>query len=773
MKKTLFQFLILLAVAAAAQVVQEHNITDAEWIKNKLKEIYALINENYPGYLSYDLDSISNSKMSETELEKIKNELKIISKNVEKLGGGSLTRIENKKIREKINVNLSQIKHNINAIKNNQINTQKKESVLNKFCNEPKLYLQGIFSSTEEKAIRDSLLNDKELKKFNITNASCKGKGTELTLSYMSFLNPSKCYPTTYGMLSCSYEQPYWIISSCDGATKLDSVKGIKISLSGYDRKQLESDLKDSLFSEIKILKTDIKKVLYCPSPPSATLKIPTIVKETCPLKEGNDTLRIPKNKIDSTWKVTVDDCDTQIGAGIALKSGKHTLKFTHECYEDIDIIFDKNKIDEKTFDSLISKIDVPKKAYVTFIAKNKNGKTVNDSIWIDSRVYNVDNIYGLSLDVDVCADIRVGIDREKLKCEKELQLKQNSIETCYYEVTKEDIGPKMIDVAGGIFSIADGFPKIEIKPFSIGTHEVTQELWEYVMEYENKAGSAKKETIISKHRDEINPKWSTNGCDGKNRPMFYISMNQVREFIKKLNNITGKNYRLPTELEWEYVARGGKNNVDYSYEEVKEKKTRTDGLIGYRIKNTSILKDTVKYDTTYYYEDIEKIDSTPAFTYTRQKYNKESVYTDTMIIDTVQVKIIKDTKIDTIKYKKHDIYIADTIKVYDSQDECYAVEDISGANKVTEITGKEETIYGILGNVWEWVDEWFMNPKIKTSDYCIVRGYGWFGSFGIGAGREVRSCGNAAPTEEGHPTKEGYLKKGRFIGFRLAHDKN
>ena len=74
----------------------------------------------------------------------------------------------------------------------------------------------------------------------------------------------------------------------------------------------------------------------------------------------------------------------------------------------------------------------------------------------------------------------------------------------------------------------------VTLSDFYIGKYEVTQKEWRDIM------GS--------------NP----SHFKGDNLPVEKVSWNDIQKFIKKLNTKTGLNYRLPTEAEWEYAARGG-----------------------------------------------------------------------------------------------------------------------------------------------------------------------------------------------------------------------
>ena len=112
-----------------------------------------------------------------------------------------------------------------------------------------------------------------------------------------------------------------------------------------------------------------------------------------------------------------------------------------------------------------------------------------------------------------------------------------------------------MVYVSGGTFTMgatseqgSDAYDwekpahSVTLSGYYIGKYEVTQELWEAVM------GS--------------NP----SHFKGDNLPVEMVSWDDVQEFLRKLNAMTGKRYRLPTEAEWEFAARGGNSSRGYKY---------------------------------------------------------------------------------------------------------------------------------------------------------------------------------------------------------------
>ncbi len=126
-----------------------------------------------------------------------------------------------------------------------------------------------------------------------------------------------------------------------------------------------------------------------------------------------------------------------------------------------------------------------------------------------------------------------------------------------YEVITVNGVTFKMIKVQGGTFTMGatpdhgtedpwnDEWPthEVTVSSFSIGQTEVTQELWQAVM------GS--------------NPSYFTSDA---NRPVETVSWDECQQFIATLNQLTGMNFRMPTEAEWEYAARGGNMTEGYKY---------------------------------------------------------------------------------------------------------------------------------------------------------------------------------------------------------------
>lgn len=129
---------------------------------------------------------------------------------------------------------------------------------------------------------------------------------------------------------------------------------------------------------------------------------------------------------------------------------------------------------------------------------------------------------------------------------------------------TVNGVSFKMVKVAGGSFLMGctseqydcdedeNNVRRVTLDEYYIATTEVTQALWEAVMGtniYQQR----------NKHYNDVS--WARIYGEGDDYPICYVSWEEALEFCRRLSDETGMTFTLPTEAQWEYAARGGKNN--------------------------------------------------------------------------------------------------------------------------------------------------------------------------------------------------------------------
>lgn len=132
---------------------------------------------------------------------------------------------------------------------------------------------------------------------------------------------------------------------------------------------------------------------------------------------------------------------------------------------------------------------------------------------------------------------------------DEEVEVQTSTFNTTVTEVPQIPQRPKleidfgMVTVAGGKFMMGEKREvEATVDTFMIAKYEVTQAQWNMVM--------------------HSNP----SPIKGDNLPVYNISWKDAQAFITKLNEMTGRNYRLPKEAEWEFAARGGVMTKDFQY---------------------------------------------------------------------------------------------------------------------------------------------------------------------------------------------------------------
>lgn len=145
------------------------------------------------------------------------------------------------------------------------------------------------------------------------------------------------------------------------------------------------------------------------------------------------------------------------------------------------------------------------------------------------------------------------GCKLENASCPTVKETDRNKDANGESEVKLSDILQSLIDnmvqVKGDSFIMGNEYGTdtspahfVELRTFRISKYPVTQEQWEAIMG------------------------WNPSLNKGPQLPVDHVSWLDCCEFINKLNELTGLSFRLPTEAEWEFSARGGKKSQNYIY---------------------------------------------------------------------------------------------------------------------------------------------------------------------------------------------------------------
>ena len=151
-----------------------------------------------------------------------------------------------------------------------------------------------------------------------------------------------------------------------------------------------------------------------------------------------------------------------------------------------------------------------------------------------------------------------------------------------YKDVFVEELCNNLVLIEGGSFQMGDPFNPTKNEPahpvklnsFYMGKYEITHRQFVYFLTKTGYITEAQKKdgAFVAEggKRKEVNFGYDATGKirneENTNDPVLYVSWNDANEFCKWFSKETNRTFRLPTEAEWEYAARGGKQSQGMTF---------------------------------------------------------------------------------------------------------------------------------------------------------------------------------------------------------------
>ena len=234
----------------------------------------------------------------------------------------------------------------------------------------------------------------------------------------------------------------------------------------------------------------------------------------------------------------------------VYLPAGSNRLNVKHPNYPATDVVFSDygiSSLDSKCTYELV--LTIPESTPTSNYGSINVETSPDDAkITLDGKDMGVTPLFLQNVPIGTH---KIIISKDKcLSVEQTVTVRESEtaeINANLYPQVIHNLINNMVRVEGGTFMMgatseqgSDAFDvekpvhKVTVSSFSIGKYEVTQEEWQAVM------GNNPSE------------------FKGAKRPVESVYWGDCQEFIRKLNAMTGMNFRLPTEAEWEFAARGG-----------------------------------------------------------------------------------------------------------------------------------------------------------------------------------------------------------------------